>query len=117
MRAGESFTVHSGDAGGAVGTFFLSPQENQPGVIQGGEYRLAVITSALGTVAITRLGPDGTTFLAVPMYDDTTAITAAPVTVSAGNKTYTMLLEPGIYKYTIATGACNLSFTRIPTSE
>lgn len=116
MRAGESFSVLSGAAGGAVGTFFLSPNANQPGVIQGGLYRLAVVTTT-GTVAITRLGPDGSTFTAVPMYDDTLASTSAPVLVSAGNKTYTMELEPGVFKYTIATAACNVSFTRIPTSE
>jgi len=57
--------------------------------LRGGTYCVDVIGSTFGTVTLTRLGPDGSTYL--------TALTAF-----AANETANATLPPGVYKLALA---------------
>lgn len=73
-------------------------------VLQGGVYCLdAIATWGGGSLTLTRLGPDGSTYM--------TAATALTADGSSG----AIALPPGTYKFTIATAtAVYASLTRIP---
>lgn len=80
--AADSYTVAAGDGSA---TFLL----------KGGLYTVDVMASTFGTVALQRLGPDGSTYLTVKDYNGTA------VSFSA-NGTANVLLSSGRYKFTLA---------------
>ena len=115
MRAGEAFLLKNA----AAGTYAVSPQANQPNVLQGGWYELEwLATVGGGNLALQKLGPDGTTWEVWPMTLDTNALTTAPVTslTAAGGAKF--WAPPGQYRIVITTSTANyVSVCRIPTSE
>lgn len=116
MRAGESFVLRNV----AAGTYKISPQGKQPGVLQGGWYELAwICTIGGGNLAVKSLGPDSSTEIVVPMTLNTNAQTAAPVTsLTASSSVARFWAPPGQYEIVITTSTANyVSVARIPTSE
>lgn len=116
MRAGESYLLSNA----AAGTYSISPNANQAGVLQGGLYEINwVCTIGGGNLAVQKLGPDGSTWIVVPLALDTNAATVAPVvSLTASASTAKFWAEPGQYRIVITTSTANyVSVTRIPTSE
>ena len=80
--AADSYTVTAGDG---TATFNL----------KGGLYSCDVMASTFGTVALQRLGPDGSTYLTVKDYNGTA------ISFSA-NGAVNVYLSSGKYKFTLA---------------
>lgn len=97
MRAQETVTFFSNAAAGTSATFEL----------RGGRYVLEVAsTGSGGTVTLSGLGPDGTTYVAIPPSIGT-ALTASGAVVYD--------LPPGQYHVVVATLTANyVNISRVP---